>query len=84
MKCGAAVLVGNQTSIPEVVGEAAMLFDPFDVDDISAKIKNVIGDKRLRATLQERGLERAKLFDWLQTARNTLEVYKKAATPQVR
>jgi glycosyltransferase involved in cell wall biosynthesis len=84
MKCGAPVLVGNQTSIPEVVGEAAMLFDPFDVDDISAKIKNVIGDNRLRATMQARGLERAKLFDWRQTARDTLEVYKKAVTPHVR
>ena len=84
MKCGAPVLVGNQTSIPEVVGDAAMLFDPFDVDDISAKIKNVIGDNRLRATLAARGLERARLFDWLQTARDTLEVYKKAVTPQVR
>ncbi len=79
MKCGTAVVVGNQTSMPEVVGDAAQLVDPFDVNDIAAGIRKVITDGAWRSTLEARGLERAKLFDWQNTARKTLEVYKKAA-----
>ena len=82
MKCGTAVVVGNKTSLPEVVGDAAESVDPFDVHDIASGIRRVIEDDAWRATLEARGLERAKLFDWHQTARNTLEVYKKAVHPQ--
>lgn len=78
MKCGTPVIVGNQTSVPEVVGDAALLVDPFDVDAIASTIKSVISDDTLRAALKARGLERAKLFDWQHTARKTLQVYKKA------
>ncbi len=82
MKCGTAVIVGNQTSMPEVVGEAAQLVNPFDVNDIAAGVRRVIMDDAWRSTLERRGLERAKLFDWQQTARKTLEVYKKAVNSQ--
>ncbi|HKO61694.1 MAG TPA: glycosyltransferase family 1 protein [Pyrinomonadaceae bacterium] len=78
MKCGTAVVVGNQTSMPEVVGDAAQLVDPFDVDDIAAGIRKVITDDGWRSALEVRGVERAKRFDWHETARQTLEVYKKA------
>jgi glycosyltransferase involved in cell wall biosynthesis len=77
MKCGAAVIVGNKTSLPEVVGDAAVLVDPFDVSAIGAAIERVITDSSLRASLQAKGLERAKLFDWRETARKTLTVYEK-------
>jgi len=79
MKCGAPVIVGNKTSLPEVVGDAGMLVDPFEVDEIASAIQNVITDSDLRAQLRFKGLERAKLFDWQETARQTLEIYKKAA-----
>ena len=82
MKCGTAVVVGNKTSLPEVVGDAAESVDPFDVQDIASGIRRVLEDDAWRATLEARGLERAKLFDWHQTARNTLEVYKKAVQSQ--
>ena len=82
MKCGTAVVVGNKTSLPEVVGDAAESVDPFDVQDIASGIRRVIEDDAWRATLEARGLERAKLFDWHQTARSTLEVYKKAVRSQ--
>ena len=80
MKCGTAVIVGNQTSMPEVVGDAAQLVDPFDVDDIAAGIRKVITDDAWRSALEVRGVERAKRFDWHVTARKTLEVYKKAVS----
>jgi len=83
MKCGTPVIVGNQTSVPEVVGDSAIMFDPFDVADIASAIKKVMSDDVLRATLKSKGLERAKLFDWQHTARQTLEVYKKAANLQL-
>jgi glycosyltransferase involved in cell wall biosynthesis len=79
MKCGAAVIVGNRTSLPEVVGDAGMLVDPFSVDDIALAIEKVISDSKLRSHLRVKGLERAQLFDWRETARRTLAVYEKAA-----
>jgi glycosyltransferase involved in cell wall biosynthesis len=79
MKCGTPVIVGNRTSLPEVVGDAAMLVNPFDVDDIASAMGKVIGDSSLRSQLRFKGLERSRLFDWRETARQTLAVYKKAA-----
>ena len=79
MKCGAPVVVGNKTSLPEVVGDAGVLVDPFDVDSIASAIQLVINDSDLRAKLRVKGLKRAKLFDWQKTARQTLSVYEKAA-----
>jgi glycosyltransferase involved in cell wall biosynthesis len=83
MKCGAPVIVGNRTSLPEVVGEAAILIDPFDVDAIATAIERLVDDSNLRDQLRVKGLARARLFDWRETAQRTLEVYKQVgrATP---
>ncbi|HYJ84522.1 MAG TPA: glycosyltransferase family 1 protein [Pyrinomonadaceae bacterium] len=79
MKCGVPVIVGNRTSLPEVVDDAAILVDPFEVGDIAAGISKVINDSKLRSSLRSKGLARAKVFDWRETARKTLAVYEKAA-----
>ncbi|MEP6817931.1 MAG: glycosyltransferase family 1 protein [bacterium] len=79
MQCGVPVIVGNQTSLPEVVGDAGVLVDPFDVDALAAAIGKVISDSNLRAELSVQGLARAKLFNWRETARQTLAVYRKAS-----
>jgi glycosyltransferase involved in cell wall biosynthesis len=78
MKCGAPVIVGNETSLPEVVGDAALMIDPFDVSAIAAAIQKVITDSDFRLELRVKGLQRAKQFDWKETARQTLAVYEKA------
>jgi glycosyltransferase involved in cell wall biosynthesis len=78
MKCGAPVIVGNKTSLPEVVGDAALMIDPFDVNEMAGAIKRVISDSDFRAELRVKGLERAKQFDWKETARRTLAVYERA------
>lgn len=78
MKCGAPVIVGNRTSLPEVVGDAGILVDPFNADAIAEAMDRVISDSNLRADLRVKGLARAKLFDWRETARQTLAVYRKA------
>lgn len=79
MKCGTPVIVGNRTSLPEVVGDAGILVDPFDVDHIAAAIARVLGNSDLRSQLSINGMQRARLFDWRDTARQTLAVYTKAA-----
>src|SRR5687767_3931475 len=79
MKCGAPVIVGDRTSLPEVVGDAAVLVDPFAIESIASAMQRVIVDSSLREQLRVKGFERAKLFDWQETARQTLSVYKKAA-----
>jgi glycosyltransferase involved in cell wall biosynthesis len=79
MKCGVPVIVGNRTSLPEVVGDAGILVDPFDADTIAGAMNKLISDSTLRAELAARGLARATLFDWRETARQTLRVYQKAA-----
>jgi glycosyltransferase involved in cell wall biosynthesis len=79
MRCGAPVIAGDRTSLPEVVGAAGLLVDPFDIDALAAAIDKVINDSDLRAQLSVKGLERAKLFDWRETARQTLAVYHRAA-----
>ena len=84
MKCGAPVVAGNRTSIPEVAGEAALLFDPFDVHSLVEALKRVLNDSQYRATLSAKGLQRANEFSWRETARLTLAVYEKAAARQIR
>jgi len=79
MKCGAPVIAGDRTSIPEVAGEAALLFDPFDVNCLVESLKRILSDSRLRAELSAKGLQRASEFSWQTTARLTLAAYEKAA-----
>jgi glycosyltransferase involved in cell wall biosynthesis len=79
MKCGAPVITGNRTSLPEVVGDAGLMVDPFDTSALAAAIGRVLEDANLRRTLRERGFKRARMFDWRETARLTLGAYERAA-----
>jgi len=78
MQCGAAVVAGDRTSLPEVVGDAGLLVNPFDEEAIGAAIASLIDDRELRARLGARGRARAALFNWTETARQTLRVYEEA------
>ncbi len=64
MKCGTPILSGNLTSLPEVAQEAALYCDPFNVQDIYEKMKEIILNETLRIQLSKKGLERSKLFSW--------------------
>ncbi len=79
MQCGVPVIAGNRTSLPEVVGEAGVLFDPFDTQDLVNALTKVIDDSGFRAGLRAKGLERAKRFNWRTTAQLTLSAYQSAA-----
>ena len=78
MKCGVPVIAGNRTSLPEVVGDAGVLVDPFDPQAIAGAVAQVLDDSDFQQELRVKGLNRAQLFDWKETAKSTLEVYKRA------
>ncbi len=78
MACGTPVVCANTSSLPEVVGDAALLFDPLDVQAMAATIAQALSDASLRAALRARGLARARLFSWERTARETLATYREA------
>ena len=83
MQCGTPVIVGNQTSLPEVVGEAGLLVNPFAEREIAAAMARVIDNPDLRQSLRVKGLNRAAKFSWQDTARRTLKVYEQIATPDI-
>jgi glycosyltransferase involved in cell wall biosynthesis len=76
MKCGAPVIVGNLTSLPEVVGDAGLTVDPFDVGSIADAIEKLVNDSVLRRELSVKGRRRAETFDWRKTAQQTLQIYE--------
>ena len=79
MQCGTPVIAGNRTSLPEVAGDAGVLFDPFDETAIARALTQVIENPNYRAELRVKGLERAAAFSWRTTARLTLQAYERAA-----
>ena len=84
MKCGAPVIVGNATSLPEVVGDAGLKVDPFDVSAIAGAIEELINNSELRHELRVKGSQRASMFDWRNTAQQTLKVYEQVARQSYR
>jgi glycosyltransferase involved in cell wall biosynthesis len=75
MACGTPVVTSNASSMPEVVGEAAFLVDPYDADSIADGMRQVLTNAGLRATLVERGFERAKMYSWERSVRRIREIY---------
>ena len=79
MKCGTPVIVGDKTSLPEVVGDAGLMVNPFDEAEIASALVRLIENPDLRDRLRVKGLKRADQFSWHDTAKRTLEVYKQVA-----
>jgi glycosyltransferase involved in cell wall biosynthesis len=77
MHYGAPLVSSNATCLPEVYGGAAHYFDPTDVNDMAAKIDEVLSDQELRKKLIEKGKIQVKKYSWARMAKETLEVYKK-------
>jgi ubiquinone/menaquinone biosynthesis C-methylase UbiE len=76
MACGAPVITSNTSSLPEVAGDAALLIDPHNSEELCQAMQRVLSDDDLRMTMRRRSLARAKLFSWEQTAEQTLAVYE--------
>jgi glycosyltransferase involved in cell wall biosynthesis len=76
MSCGTAVIASNAASLPEIAGEAAVLFDPHDVEGLAEAITKLLQDPDRRERLAAKGLERARSFSWEKTIAQTIEVYE--------
>jgi len=78
MRRGLPVACSRASALPEVAGDAARYFDPFDVADITQAIVELLGDRALAGDLAARGRRRETRFTWEATARGTLECYARA------
>jgi len=79
MACGTPVACSRISSMPEVAGDAAILFDPEEKDSIASAIRSIIIGTDLREDLAARGLQRSRQFSWAKTATQTLEVIRSVA-----
>lgn len=77
MACGTPVIVSNVSSLPEVVGDAALLVNPQQDEEITIALWRLLSDPGLRAELREKGLRRAAAFSWQRAAEQTMAVYRK-------
>jgi glycosyltransferase involved in cell wall biosynthesis len=81
MASGTPVVVSNVSSLPEVVGDAAVLVDPHDVDSIVDGLRLVLTDPARAEEMRRKGLERAREFSWERSVARTLDVYKRVGCP---
>ncbi|MBI2458934.1 MAG: glycosyltransferase family 4 protein [Parcubacteria group bacterium] len=76
MAHGLAVVSSNKTCLPEILGQAALYFNPDDQADMKHKIEQALADEKLRVELINRGYRQAKKYNWQTCAEKTLAVYK--------
>lgn len=75
MKRGLPVVASDATCVPEVLGDAALYFNPLDIDDMAEKIKKVLADNNLRELLIQKGFEQIKKYGWPKMTQETIEIY---------
>ena len=76
MACGAPVVTAKTTALGEVAGDAALVFDPTDPEELGKLIAAVLEDASLRSALRAKGFERVKRYTWDKAAQQTLSLYK--------
>jgi glycosyltransferase involved in cell wall biosynthesis len=79
MASGTPVVTSNLSSLPEVVGDAAVLVDPYDSEAIADGMMRALTDDELREDLRRRGLERAQRYSWERSVRQIREIYHEVA-----
>ena len=77
MAAGVPVVTSNVSSLPEVAGDAAILVDPLNEDEIFEAYKKILSDKKLQLEMIEKGLEQAKKFEWKESAKVLEQIYEK-------
>jgi len=77
MARGVPVVSSNATCLPEILGDAAVYFNPLDVDDMAEKIKKTLSNDGVKKALIRKGLEQIKKYSWEKMAEETLELYSK-------
>jgi glycosyltransferase involved in cell wall biosynthesis len=76
MQCGTPVITSTESSLPEVVGDAGLLVSPTDPEALTAALLRILTDDDLVTDLSRRGLQRASLFSWDRTAKDTIAAYR--------
>lgn len=76
MTCGAPVIAANTSSLPEVIGRADALFDPFSQHSITEKMAQALSDDAFRLSLREHGLVQCKKFSWDESARLSIAAFE--------
>jgi len=79
MACGTPVICSNASSLPEVVGDAGILFDPHDPAALSQALRCLLDSPARQQELHARGIAQAQKFTWERAARETLAVYQRVA-----
>ena len=80
MACGTPVVTSNVTSMPEVAGDAALLVNPKKPMEIAEAVERLVYDEKLRSELIPKGLQQAKKFDWDESAKQLIQIYKSVLT----
>jgi glycosyltransferase involved in cell wall biosynthesis len=78
LACGLPTLTSNLSSIPEVAGDAALLVDPHNIEQIASGLELLLCDPNLRDELRRRALIQSAKFTWAKTAAETMRVYQSA------
>ncbi|MDJ0660146.1 MAG: glycosyltransferase family 1 protein [Crocosphaera sp.] len=76
MGCGTPVITSNLSSLPEVAGDAALLINPYNVEELTTAMEKIATDDEMRSQLKRLGLQQAKKFSWEMTGQKTLELLK--------
>jgi glycosyltransferase involved in cell wall biosynthesis len=77
MKVGTPVITSKLTAMPEVAGGAAVLVDPYDIEEMVSEMSKLLQNNKLRERLGKKGMERASHYSWERTSEQYLELYKK-------
>ena len=84
MASGAPIASSNTAAMPEIVDDAALFFNPLDVNDLALKVSALLNDDELRQTMRQKAIRRSQDFSWELTARKTARVLKEAAPKERR
>jgi len=76
MARGVPIACSNAACLPEILGEAAIYFNPLDIDDMAEKMRSILSNDEIKKELVRRGFEQVKKYSWEKMARETLKIYK--------
>ena len=82
MACGTPPIIANRSSLPEVVGEAGVMFEPDDVSGLALGVERSLEDEKFREEQTHKGLAQAKKYSWNVTAKRTMEIYERSKNSQ--
>jgi len=74
--CGVPVIASNRSSLPEILGDSALLVDPWRIDELVMALESLLEDNNLREEIKKRGYENIKRFSWEKTAHQVLEIFE--------